>query len=550
MIDSLFRFLNYKNNAIYLLVGLGILIFQVNLDALFVNIMEARNFVSAREMITYNNWIFTTLNELPRYEKPPLPTWLSAISAAVFGIKSVFAYRLPAALTAIFLSFVFYKVQLRLHLNKSLAFMGSLILITSFYILFSGRDGQWDIFTHSFMLGSCYFLLKLIDSKHHIYKNALIAGLLFGASLLSKGPVSLYTLFLPFLISYLVIYKPKDLKVKWKALLLFILIGIVSGSWWTLLVHYYDAEAFREIAAQESSRWFNYNVRPFWYYWSFFTQSGIWTIPALISLFYWYLKTKVSNLKVYQFYLLWTLISLFLLSIIPEKKSRYLLPVLVPLAMTTAFYVEYVIKAFQHKFSKLEAVPVYLNFVILTIVAFATPIGLYIGLGEVVWEMPVTYIIFSSALIILGSCFAYYLFRKKIKQLFMLQVGMILIIISLGFPLLKLIHPSRNQPNINELKSFSTQNEIQIYEAIGVLPELVWAYGEPIPFLETAQDLTSLKEDKFGVLLQEESLAHWKEFFKDYKLEYVAHYDLNPNNAKDSNSRLTRDLYIATKKAL
>ena len=64
-----------------LLIGLGSLIFLSNLDALFVNIMEARNFITAREMLTHDNWIFTTMNELPRYEKPPLPTWLTAISA-------------------------------------------------------------------------------------------------------------------------------------------------------------------------------------------------------------------------------------------------------------------------------------------------------------------------------------------------------------------------------------------------------------------------------------------------------------------------------------
>lgn len=42
-----------------------------------VSIMEARNFITAREMITDGNWLLTTMNGLPRYEKPPLPTWLT-----------------------------------------------------------------------------------------------------------------------------------------------------------------------------------------------------------------------------------------------------------------------------------------------------------------------------------------------------------------------------------------------------------------------------------------------------------------------------------------
>jgi len=75
-----------------------IAIFFVNLDAVMINIMEARNFTTAREMINLDNWIFTTINNEPRYEKPPLPTWLTAISMHLFGMKNLFALRLPAAI--------------------------------------------------------------------------------------------------------------------------------------------------------------------------------------------------------------------------------------------------------------------------------------------------------------------------------------------------------------------------------------------------------------------------------------------------------------------
>ena len=35
--------------------------------------MEARNFIVAREMLTEGNWLLTTMNDVPRYEKPPFP---------------------------------------------------------------------------------------------------------------------------------------------------------------------------------------------------------------------------------------------------------------------------------------------------------------------------------------------------------------------------------------------------------------------------------------------------------------------------------------------
>lgn len=534
----------YRKYPEVLLLLLASLVFLSNLDVLVVNIMEARNFITAREMLTHGNWIFTTMNELPRYEKPPLPTWLTAISAGVLGIENLFAYRLPAAVAAIFLIIIFYKLQLRLHIQKNLAFWGSVILMTSFYIVFSGRDGQWDIFTHSFMMGCCYFFVLMLQSTKHQVRNALVAGLFFGASLMSKGPVSLYALFLPFLISYGYTYKFTGTGKKWKYLLIFLVTGLLSGSWWTIIVHYYDAAAFTEIAEQESSRWFNYNVRPFYYYWSFFTQSGIWTIPAFLGLFWWYLKDKVSNLKAYQFYLLWTLISLLLLSIIPEKKSRYLLPVLIPLAITTAFYVEYVIKNFRY-FRKTEKVPVYLNFGVLILICFAGPFVIYYGLGNVLWEKALVYIAFSIGLLLFGTGFIIGLKRSRLKLLFVLQAGLIFLILIIGFPLTGLIDPSRNNPNVTDLKRIMAEENVHIYDATASLPELIWEYGKPIPVIIGGEN-KEIGLDRFGVLIGPDD-PDWEKNLEGYDLELKTTIDLNPSISQGKNIRLIRKFYIATK---
>ena len=82
----------------YLLIAACLLLFFPHLDVLYANIMEARNFNTAREMLEHNNWVLTTMNGEARYEKPPLPTWLAAISAGVFGITKLWALRLPSAI--------------------------------------------------------------------------------------------------------------------------------------------------------------------------------------------------------------------------------------------------------------------------------------------------------------------------------------------------------------------------------------------------------------------------------------------------------------------
>ena len=60
-----------KNNPVALVLLAGISIFLFHLNVIPVTIMEARNFITAREMITDGNWLLTTMNDLPRYEKPP-----------------------------------------------------------------------------------------------------------------------------------------------------------------------------------------------------------------------------------------------------------------------------------------------------------------------------------------------------------------------------------------------------------------------------------------------------------------------------------------------
>lgn len=95
------KFIEKYPIVIIILVCIGIFLF--NLDVIYVNIMEARNFISAREMLLNENWLLPTMNDVARYEKPPLPTWLTALSAYLFGVHNLWALRLPAALICIVL---------------------------------------------------------------------------------------------------------------------------------------------------------------------------------------------------------------------------------------------------------------------------------------------------------------------------------------------------------------------------------------------------------------------------------------------------------------
>ena len=541
-----------KKNHIWLLAITCLAIFFVNLDALYVNIMEARNFTTAREMLHDGNWLLTTLNGEARYQKPPLPTWITALSASIFGLKSLFAMRLPAAIMALILVLFSYKFSVKLLQNKAYAFVSSLILATSFYVVSAGRDGNWDIFTHAFMMVCIYQLFLLFTQDHKKYQRALIAAFFFGFSFMSKGPVSFYALLLPFLISFGVVYKFKDFKSRLIPLLMFLIVGLLVSGWWHWYTYTFDPETVAEITKREAANWTGYNVRPFYYYWSFFTQSGVWTIPAFIGLLYPYLKNKVVDKKGYLFTFLWTMASLVLLSIIPEKKSRYLLPVLIPLAMNTGFYIDYLIRKFSELKDKRETIPVYFNFGLIASIGLLFPIGGFIFLKDSLSGNWVWFVMLSIALLLIGFFMLRNLFRRKIKPVFYLTITFIAAVICFGMPLAKTLTVNTEYKSLEKLNEWQAETNLQVYEYSYFTPELVWAYGKPIKSISNQGVITIPSSPQFGVLVGEEQTEEFKKTFEKYSVEKITRYDMNAkgpikdNGEKERShkTRLYRDLYL------
>jgi 4-amino-4-deoxy-L-arabinose transferase-like glycosyltransferase len=536
---------NFKK-YLFPLMGVGIIIFFANLDTIYVNIMEARNFITAREMVQHNNWLLTTLNDQPRYEKPPLPTWLTAISGMILGFKSLFAMRLPAALTALLLLFFFYKFIPKLQVSIKQAFLASLILASSFYIIFMGRNGQWDIFTHSFMMVAIYYLWNFFSSSKELWKSAFLAALFLGFSIMSKGPVSLYALLLPFLIAFGVVYKYREMRQKALALTVLILLALLIGSWWFLYVRIADPVSFLEITTREATRWTNYNVRPFYYYWSFFTQSGIWTIPAFVALLYPYLKSRVSNLRAYKFSLFWTLIAVVLLSIIPEKKSRYLLPVLIPMALNTSFYIEYLFRRFR-ELPEREKWVVYFNHGLIGLIGIAFPVAaLFVLKLDGFWFW---YISASLCLFGIGAALFYYLKVNHYPKVFYLTVAFICGIIAFAFPLSNALLQNPHFRNISEAQELSKAEDFPVYEYGAATPELIWEFGEPIPLIEREEPQLP-SEKKFGLLIAEKDSSFVRKLQANHDILSTKRYDLNYVHPEKSGykDRLIRKFYVLEKK--
>jgi 4-amino-4-deoxy-L-arabinose transferase-like glycosyltransferase len=538
------------NYTFWLLIISCLMLFP-HLEVIETNIMESRNFITAREMVNNNHWILTTLNDLPRYEKPPLPTWITAVSGVIFGFDSVFGMRFPVGLITLLLVFGSFKLSKKLGLSEKQSFHNGLILITSFYIYFAGRDNQWDMYTHSFMIVSILFLWDLLnDSKKQLF-NAAMAGLFFGFSFLSKGPISVFALLIPFLIAYGFTYK-FQLKDKKIYLLLVLILGFAIGLSWPLYVKWADPETYLKVTKLESSRWGNYNTRPFYYYWSFFTQSGIWTVPAFVALLYPYLKNKVSNLKAYQFTLIWTLASVVLLSIVPEKKSRYLLPVLIPMALNTGFYIEYLIQCFKTISLKKEKGVVYFAFGLIAIICLAIPIAIYFITKGKLAGFEFWFIGLTVSLLAIGYFLFSNLRNKNFTKVFYAVIAVQVAVIVFGIPFTELILKNPEYASAKAIRESEKGFGVKTYELHSFTPEIIWDYGFSMPILknEKTNKLNLPVEHKFGLLAFKTDSVTAKKEFSNYNLKEVSYIDLNhvPKESKKHNERLTRIYYIVSKK--
>lgn len=316
--------------------------FAFNSD-LPTDIMESRNIVTAREMVSDGNWLVPTMNGELRLEKPPLPTWVAGIIEEVCP-GSLGAQRAAAGVMGLTWTLFLYLFAKFISRRRDYALLTVMVFLTSYHIVVMGRTATWDIYCHAFMMGGIYFMARgLYDERvsglsHRLWFPA--AGLMMGLSFLSKGPVSFYALLLPALIASLCLPRPK-MKGKWGWLVLMIVICVVVSSWWYVYLLMFHHDAVTAVINKESGAWSGHNVRPWYYYWRFFSETGVWALLMLASLAVTYWKRTLKDQRTYIFSIAWTLATLVLLSLMPEKKIRYLLPMMASCAMCVACLLEH-----------------------------------------------------------------------------------------------------------------------------------------------------------------------------------------------------------------
>ena len=525
--------MNNRRLQLFFLLLITLITFVVNNGAIDANIMEARNLTAAREMIQKNNWLEPTMNGELRLEKPPLPTWAAAVTMYFAGENHLSLLRLPAALAAMLLVFFLFQFTGELTDDKLLPFLVAGTSATSFYIFFLARDISWDIFCHSFMIGAIWLIHKGLRSSGKGWTELTGAGILMGLSFLSKGPVSFYALLLPYLIA-------RSFTIGWEgasdrkiAIAAMVFVTLVISFWWPVMIWILHPEYSGMIAQQESAAWLNRNTRPFYHYWSFPVQSGVWTIIAIIALCYPYARKRINQFGNYTFLALWVATSVVLLSLLPEKKERYLLPVLLPLAMLTAFYVRSMIHLFRNsEYKRSDLFILKGNAILMAAISFIAPVALYFlqkgearpGLGMMIFIVPVFWG--------LAAFFAGAFLKKDPMWLWSGMVGMVLAVCLMLNPLAPgLIQKNPGYRSYQELRQRSDLKDIPFFfngEIQGKFIEVVWAGGHEVKsWNPVTQRALPVKPPLLLISHEPPFVVLSPEILQGYRLKELGHFDTN-----------------------
>lgn len=169
---------------------------------------ESRYGEIARKMLETGNWV-TPLHDYnePFWAKPPLSTWLSALSMKLFGVNE-FAVRLPALFLSVAVLYLLWILTNKQR-DRSFAQNTILILASTFYFVLDAGTVMTDpslLFSTTLVMVS-FWLAVEHQSKGWGY--LFFIGL--GLGLLAKGPIALVLTGLPLFIWVILNRKWSDL---------------------------------------------------------------------------------------------------------------------------------------------------------------------------------------------------------------------------------------------------------------------------------------------------------------------------------------------------
>ncbi|WP_298535342.1 phospholipid carrier-dependent glycosyltransferase [uncultured Algibacter sp.] len=324
----------YKYTVIIILVIRGIL----NAVIPLMDKTEARYAEIARLMAETGNWITPQIDYgIPFWAKPPLSTWLSALSLKVFTINEFFV-RLPSLLLTIILIIVIGKYANR----KGLPFFlpGVIVLTIPEFLIHAGVVSTDVSLTFAITLVMLSFWESVKEKPKPYSQYLVFFGL--GLGLLAKGPIVLI-LTLPPILIWALIFKRIETVLKKISLLKGSLVVITVGVPWYMLAEK-ETPGFIDyfVVGEHFKRFFDSSWSGDKYGFPKYQALGmIWVFLVLFTLPWgliilknvWKKRHSILKNEWTAFLLFWILWTPTFFTISRSLIHPYIMPVMIPIAL-------------------------------------------------------------------------------------------------------------------------------------------------------------------------------------------------------------------------
>jgi len=304
---------------------------------------EARYAEIARIMAETNDYITPQIDyEIWFWAKPPLSTWLSALSFDAFGV-SEFTARLPYLLLSILLIFLIGKYAKRENLPFFLP--GFIVLTIPEFLIHAGVVST----DTSLMFAVTLVMLSFWEALHHpekpFWKYLIFVG--FGLGLLAKGPI-IFILTLPPIFIWTLI--SKSFKQVFKSIPIFLgvlIIALIAVPWYYLAEQKTPGFIDYFIIGEHFKRFFDSSwsgdkygfpkQQPLGMIWVFLFVFALPWIQAIIGKL-WKNRTTLFSNKWVLFLGAWLVWTPLFFTVSKSLIHPYILPILIPIALLVVHF--------------------------------------------------------------------------------------------------------------------------------------------------------------------------------------------------------------------
>lgn len=137
------------------------------------------------------------LDGKPRFDKPPLATWVQAAALGFDGDSAVvmWRHRLPSLLAALVAGIGTWAIGLRLALGNRASVLAGSLLVACPLVWWEARQARADLLLLAAVVGVVLVLVRLVHRPGRLPAGEVVlGGLALGLGMLAKGPIVLLPL--------------------------------------------------------------------------------------------------------------------------------------------------------------------------------------------------------------------------------------------------------------------------------------------------------------------------------------------------------------------